>query len=133
MSGWARKVFWKAVTVAEGPEGFAVHLDGRPIRTPARAPLRLPTRALAELVAAEWAAQTDEIRPDTMPATRAANAALDKVRGQFSEVAGLITAYGETDLLCYRAEAPVELVERQRAAWDPLLAWSAERLACRGR
>lgn len=127
MSGWAPKVFWKAVTVTESPEGFGIALDGRPIKTPAKAPLLLPTRALADLVAAEWAAQEGEVRPESMPATRAANAALDKVSAQFTEVAEIIAAYGETDLLCYRAESPVELVERQARAWDPLLAWSAER------
>src|SRR5690606_5836646 len=68
-----------------------------------------------------------QVKPETMSATRAANAALDKVRGQFAEVAALLTAYGETDLLCYRAEGPAELVARQRSAWDPLLEWSAGR------
>src|SRR5690606_31034109 len=109
MSGWGRKVFWKEVGVTEGPEGFAITLDGRPIKTPAKAPLLLPTRALADMVAAEWAAQDDQVKPETMSATRAANAALDKVRGQFAEVAALLTAYGETDLLCYRAEGPAEI------------------------
>lgn len=127
MSGWARKVFWQSVAVTEGPDGWGITLDRRPVRTPAKAPLLLPTRALADLVAAEWVAQSGEIRPESMPATRAANAALDKVRGQFAEVAGLITAYGETDLLCYRATSPTELVALQAQAWDPLLAWSAER------
>ncbi|MCB1389504.1 MAG: ATPase [Rhodobacteraceae bacterium] len=127
MSGWGRKVFWKDVSVIEAPEGFAIALDGRPIKTPAKAALVVPTRALADLVAAEWTAQQGEVKPETMPATRAANAALDKVRGQFGEVASLLTAYGETDLLCYRAEGPAQLVARQAAAWDPLLDWSADR------
>ena len=127
MSGWAAKRFWTDVTVAEAEDGFAIRLDGREIRTPAKARLLLPTAALADLVAAEWAAQDGRIRPETMPATRAANAALDKVRGQQSEVAALIAAYGATDLLCYRADAPQELVALQGAAWDPLLEWSARR------
>ncbi|GAB4272360.1 MAG: ATPase [Pararhodobacter sp.] len=127
MSGWARKRFWKTVEIVEQDGGFAVALDGRAIKTPAKAPLVLPTRALAELVAAEWRAQGDTINPDTMPATRAANAAIDKVRGQFQEVAELLTAYGGTDLLCYRADGPEELIARQAAAWDPLLEWSAAR------
>lgn len=131
MSGWARKVFWKEVGVEAAPDGFAVTLDGRGLKTPAKAPLVVPTRDLAALVAAEWEAQEGEIRPETMPATRAANAAIDKVRGQFAEVAGLLTAYGETDLLCYRAEAPLALVERQAAAWDPLLDWAAGRFGVR--
>ena len=127
MSGWAAKRFWSEVAVETVGEGFTVRLDGRALRTPAKAPLKLPTRALADLVAAEWAAQEGAIRPETMPATRAANAAIDKVRGQKSEVAELIAAYGATDLLCYRAAAPAPLVERQAAAWDPLLEWSARR------
>lgn len=127
MSGWGRKVFWKEVGITETPEGFGITLDGRAIKTPAKAALALPSRAMAERVAAEWAAQEGEVDPESMPATRAANAAIDKVRGQFHEVAGLITAYGETDLLCYRAEGPEALIERQRAAWDPLLDWSAGR------
>jgi chaperone required for assembly of F1-ATPase len=131
MSGWAAKRFWSEVAVEAAEGGWAVRLDGREVRTPARAPLILPTRALADLVAAEWIAQDGAIRPETMPATRAANAAIDKVRGQLSEVAELIAAFGATDLLCYRAEAPAALVERQAAAWDPLLAWSARRFGVR--
>ena len=127
MSGWAAQRFWAEVAVEARDDGFAVRLDGREIRTPAKARLLLPTRALAELVAAEWAAQQGRIRPETMPATRAANAALDKVRGQKAEVAELVAAYGETDLLCYRAETPQELVARQAEAWDPLLDWAARR------
>lgn len=125
MSGWAKKRFWTEVSVTEAEGGFGVALDGRPLRTPARAALQVPTRALAARIAAEWAAQDDTVRPERMPATRAANAAIDKVRGQLAEVAALIAAYGETDLLCHRAEGPAALRARQDAAWDPLLDWSA--------
>lgn len=127
MSGWQAKRFWTETAVAEAPGGFTVTLDGRAIKTPAKAPLEVPTRALAELIAAEWAAQQGQIRPETMPATRAANAAIDKTRGQRAEVAALVAAYGETDLLCYRADHPAGLVARQTAAWDPLLDWAARR------
>jgi chaperone required for assembly of F1-ATPase len=127
MSGWAARRFWREVEIRPVDDGFAIHLDGKALRTPAQKPLHLPTRALAELVAAEWDAQEGVIRPDTMPATRAANAAIDKVRVQAAEVGRLIAEYGATDLLCYRAEAPAALAERQAAAWDPLLAWAARR------
>lgn len=127
MSGWAARRFWDDVTVSEDNGGYSVQLDGREVRTPAKARLVLPTRALAEVVAAEWAEQDGQIRPDRMPATRAANSAIDKVRGQEAEVAELVAAYGANDLLCYRAEAPQELVARQTAAWDPLLEWAARR------
>lgn len=131
MSGWGRKRFWKTVSVVPVEGGFAIHLDSRAVKTPAKTPLVVPTRALADMIAAEWEAQGTEVKPDTMPATRAANAALDKVAVQFDEVAALLAAYGETDLLCYRAEGPAELVARQAAAWDPLLDWAAERFGVR--
>lgn len=124
MAEWVPKRFWTRAEPAEAEDGFAVLLDGRPVRTPAKAALILPTRAMAEAVAAEWDAQEDRIAPLTMPVTRAANAAIDKVRPQHAEVAALIAAYGESDLLCHRAESPAELVARQAAAWDPLLDWA---------
>ncbi|SIO52803.1 Chaperone required for the assembly of the F1-ATPase [Rhodovulum sp. ES.010] len=128
MAEWALKRFWKAAEVAETDGGFTVHLDGRPLRTPAKAPLVMPTRAMAEAAAAEWDAQEAEVRPLTMPVTRAANAAIDRVRTHRAEVAALIAAYGESDLLCHRADSPAELVAWQEAAWGPLLAWARDAL-----
>lgn len=127
MSGWTAKRFWKQAEACACEGGHTVRLDGRPVKTPAKTPLVVPTRTLAEAIAAEWDAQQGVVRPDTMPATRAANSALDKVATQFTEVADMIAAYGGTDLLCYRAEAPEPLVARQAASWDPLLGWAAER------
>ncbi|KPQ05966.1 MAG: Chaperone required for the assembly of the mitochondrial F1-ATPase [Rhodobacteraceae bacterium HLUCCA12] len=131
MSAWAKKRFWTEASVRPEGNGFAVQLDGRPVKTPAKAPLIVPTRALAEKIAAEWHAQDDKIQPDTMPATRTANSAIDKVSAEFDAVADLVAAYGETDLLCYRADAPQALRARQDAAWDPLLDWAAARYGLR--
>ena len=126
MTEWALKRFWTTVAVSEQDGGFAIQLDGRPVRTPAKRPLVVPTRALAEEVAAEWAAQEGQVDPMSMPATRLANAALDKVAVQHAEVADMLADYGDSDLLCYRAEAPADLVARQAAEWDPLLDWAAD-------
>ena len=128
MSTWTAKRFWKSALVQPVEGGFAVALDTRPVRTPAKAPLVVPTQALAQAIAEEWDAQVETIDPRTMPMTRAANAAIDKVRPQKDEVAALIAEYGETDLLCYRADAPEALVERQKAAWDPWLTWAEKEL-----
>ena len=125
------KPLWEKGAVAKKPDGFAIELDGRPLRTPAKAPLVLPTRALAEMVAEEWRAQDGKPDPATMPATRTANAAIDKVTPQFDEVAKVIAAYGDSDLLCYRATAPAELVARQAEKWDPVLDWASETLGAR--
>lgn len=131
MSGWARKRFWAEAGLEPEAGGFGIRLDGRPVRTPGKQPLVVPTRALAELIAAEWAAQGEQIRPETMPATRAANSAIEKVRISQAEVAALVAGYGETDLLCYRAAHPEALVARQSASWDPLLDWAARRYGVR--
>ncbi|MFC3614591.1 ATP12 family chaperone protein [Lutimaribacter marinistellae] len=131
MSEWKPKRFWNAATVQEGEEGFSVTLDGRPVRTPAKAELQLPTRAMAEAIAAEWDAQENVVDPLTMPFTRSANAAIDKVRTQHAEVADMLAGYGDSDLLCYRATYPDALVARQAAEWDPALDWAEAALGAR--
>lgn len=131
MSGWVKKRFWTEVSVTDVDGGFAVLLDGRRVKTPAKAEQVVPTRAFAEIIAAEWRAQPEVMDPSLMPATRAANAALDKVRGQMIEVAGLIADYGDSDLVCYRTSAPDRLAALEAAAWDPLLDWAAHRYGVR--
>jgi len=121
------KRFYKDVAVIASDQGFAVQLDARPVRTPARALLALPTPALADAVAAEWRAQGESVDPATMPFTGLANAAIDHVVANHKSFAAGIARYGESDLLCYRAEAPQTLVQRQAAAWDPLLDWARAR------
>ncbi|QKS00071.1 ATPase [Sphingomonas sp. CL5.1] len=118
------KRFWKKVAL-DADRG--VLLDGRPVRTPGRAPLALPTDALAEAVADEWRAVGETLDPRAMPLTGLANAAIDRITPDPVPYAADIARYAETDLTCYRADAPAALVERQRAAWDPLLDWARQR------
>ncbi len=124
MSGWKARRFWKRAAAARAEGGFTVQLDGRPVKTPAKAPFLLPSLAMARACAAEWDAQVDEVKPASMPMTRFANSAIDRVAGQFDAVADVVAAYGASDLLCYRADAPQSLVQRQAMGWDPLLAWA---------
>jgi chaperone required for assembly of F1-ATPase len=101
-----------------------VLLDGRAPKSPAGAPLRLPTAALAGLVAEEWAAQADTIAYATMPATRLAFTAIDRTPHVRPAMAAEIAKYAGSDLLCYFADGPAALVERQAAQWGPLLDWA---------
>ncbi|MDW4500461.1 ATP12 family protein [Sulfitobacter sp. D35] len=126
MSGWAAKRFWETAEVTETARGFGIALDGRPVRTPAKRLLEVPTRAFAECIATEWDAQEKTIDPLSMPFTRTANAALDKVAIQQEAVVDMLADYGDSDLLCYRAEGPDALVWRQSEQWDPMLDWAAE-------
>lgn len=125
-----REVALVPVTGTDG-RGHGIALDGRALRTPMGAALRLPTRALAEAVAAEWQAQGEKVVPASMPMTRLANSAIDRVMPRRAAVIEDIVAYGRADLLCHRAEMPRALAERQAAAWEPLLAWMAARFGAR--
>ncbi|NCO86491.1 MAG: ATPase [Rhodobacterales bacterium] len=131
MSEWQIKRFWTLAAPVPADGGFGIALDGRPVRTPLRQPLVVPTRGLADLIAAEWQAQEGRVDPRTMPATRTANAAIDKVAPQRAEVVAMLAAYGGSDLMCYRAPGPAALVARQAAGWDPLLDWAAQSLGAR--
>lgn len=109
----------------EADGGLAIHLDDRPIKTPARAALVLPTAALADAVADEWRAQKQDIDPLAMPLTRLANTAIDRIAPRRADVIEEIVAYGGSDLICYRVEHPADLAARQAEAWQPLLDWVA--------
>ena len=120
--------FYKAVDVHGTDDGFAVRLDGRTPRSPRGKPLMLPTQALAELLAAEWAAQGDVIRPAQMRATRLAYTALDAIPPARRETADEVASYAGSDVLCYRAPHPQSAVAAQAATWDPWLDWANEEL-----
>lgn len=117
------KRFYEKAEVAESEGGFAVHLDGRPVKTPARNLLLLPTRAAAQIVADEFAAQEKLIDPGKMPATRLVNTAIDGIAQDPQAVFEDILRFAGTDMLCYRADSPQELVSRQTENWDPLIDW----------
>lgn len=122
------KRFYNAVSVLEVADGLAIALDGKTARTPARMPLVVESGLVAEALAAEWAAVGNHIDPALMPLTRLVCTSIDGVSRDPAPVAAEIVRFASSDLLCYRAEAPASLVDRQRASWDPVLTWAAERL-----
>lgn len=122
------KRFYKDVTVRADPAGFAVLLDGRAIKTPAGAAMLAPTKSLGEAIAAEWQSQSETLVPESMALTKMLNTALDRIAASRIAIVDDLAKFAGSDLLCYRAEAPAELLQRQRAAWDRWLAWAAEQL-----
>jgi len=121
------KRFWKDVAVEPEEGGWTVKLDGKPLRTPARAAQVVPSERLAEAIAEEWRAIEGEVNPRAMPLTGLANAAIDRVAPERRAFAGGLARYAEADLACYRSDWPPELVTRQTAKWDELLAWARRR------
>jgi chaperone required for assembly of F1-ATPase len=118
------KRVYREVSTRPANGGWGVALDGRAMRTPAKHELLVPTEALAAAVAAEWDAQQDEVRPATMPLTRLAATTIDRTGSQRDQVVAETASYAGTDLVCYRAERPPELVARQQAVWGKLLDWA---------
>ena len=119
--------FYKDATVDPNEGAFGILLDGRPVKTPARASLSVPSERLAKAIADEWNGQSEQIDPRSMPLTGLANAAIDRVAPDKERFARGLAVYGESDLLCYRAEGPQRLVDRQSERWDPIIAWARRR------
>ena len=120
--------FYTSAEAGSVDGGYGVLLDGRPVKTPAGKRMALPTAALAELVAREWAAQGERLIIDDMPATRLAFTALDRAPEARKEVAAEIVARLGADALCYFAEGPDILTQREAAHWGPLLDWAEAEL-----
>jgi chaperone required for assembly of F1-ATPase len=124
--------FWNEARAAAGEGGgFAILLDGRPMRLPGGAALSVAGAPLAEAIAAEWqqagGAKGGRMRPEEVPLTRLVGTATERIA---PDPAGTITAlarYAEAELLCYRAEHG-KLAARQAEAWDPWLRWAAQGL-----
>ena len=130
MVEWAKKRFWETVSTVcvDGASLYKVYLDKRLLNTPNKKPLILPTKEMANHVVFEWESQGDKVDPLTMPYTRSANSSIDKVAPQTDEIRKLVTDYGDSDLICYRADKPKELVRRQEKIWSNLVLWSASNL-----
>jgi chaperone required for assembly of F1-ATPase len=123
------KRFYKVASVAPVDGRYTVQLDGKPVRTPGRALLILPSEQAALLVVGEFDAQEKVIDPMTMPVLRLVNTAIDGVAADPQAVLEDVLRFASSDLLCYRAEAPEGLVERQNAHWDPVIDWVQSELS----
>lgn len=129
------KRFWDEAATAAQDDAWSVLLDGKPVRIPGGAPLSLPTRALAEAIAVEWrdagGAKGGEMSYADLPLTRLAGTAQERIAPDPEPVVLELARYGESDLLCYRAEHPRPLAEQQQRDWHPWLDWAAQRHGAR--
>ncbi len=119
------KKFYKLATVTDE---LGIALDGRSVKTPMKAKLILPSMAMAAAIAAEWNAQEEFINPAAMPLTKLANTAIDRAGAERKFVAGQVVEFSGSDMVCYRADAPSNLVALQSDAWDPVVAWASANL-----
>lgn len=116
------KRFYKQVDVARTDEGYAVTLDGKPVRTPGRKkPVVVPALSIAQSMAVEWAAQEKYINPATMNMVRLINSAVESGEESIPAFRAEIAKFVGNDLLLYRAGSPQELVDDQERVWDGAL------------
>lgn len=118
------KRFYREAAVGGAGDAWKVLLDGKVLKTPEKADLLLPCEAMARALAAEWNAQEERIDIASMFITRTANVAIDRTPHARSEMADEAARYVSTDLVCYLADSPEELCERQEQAWTPLRDWA---------
>ena len=118
--------FYEHVAVSACEDGYAITLDERSVNTPGGTKLILPGEALANAVAGEWEVQGEMITPESMPFMGLSSTAIDRVGPRRSEIDVQVIKYAESDLLCYRADSPPELVARQAEKWHPLIGWAED-------
>lgn len=123
--------FFKKVELTAENDLFVVSLDGRRARTPGRAPLGVSDSIIGEALVSEWDAQIEVVDPASMPLTRIVNTSIDGVSKKLDDARRDIAAYALNDLVCYRADSPLALVDKQKAAWDPLLDWIFDEIGVR--
>ena len=128
MTHWKNARKWKKVWLNNSPEGFEIFLDDNRLLTPKNEIVVLKTKKLALKVLKEWEKQEKFVEPSTMPVTRLVNSAIDTVKVDHQLIVEHLLSYGETDLICYRARNPAELVELQNANWNPVLEWARKDL-----
>jgi chaperone required for assembly of F1-ATPase len=118
------KRFYRTASARREQGGYGVALDEKSMRSPAGRAFLLPTARLAEAIAAEWQAQGEQIKPAAMPLMQLAATAIDRVADMPGATVASVTGFAATDLVCYRADNPRSLVERQEQHWQPLVDWA---------
>ena len=123
------KRFWDRAEIEAEGGSYVIRLDSKPMRLPSGETLLIDQRVLAEAIAAEWRAPAmgTAVLPHHLPLTQLAATARFRIAPSPADTAASIAGYARSDLLCYRAEEPPELVHRQHAAWQPWLDWAGQR------
>ena len=116
------KKFWKKVSIKKiSSNSFQIMLDERILQTPLKRELVLPNLNLTQEIVKEWDQHSKNINTESMIFYSLISTSLDKIIDNKNLYINDILDYVDTDLLCYRAENPKELVELQKNKWDPII------------
>ena len=116
------KKFWKKVSIKKiSSNSFQIMLDERILQTPLKRELVLPNLNLTQEIVKEWDQHSKNINTESMIFYSLISTSLDKIIDNKNLYINDILDYIDTDLICYRAENPKELVELQKNKWDPII------------
>ncbi len=116
------KRFYTMASHKKSDGGYVIQLDGKTVKTPLGQDMMSPSKALADGIVAEWAAQEEKVKPDTMPLTQLLTTAIDKIRDREKITEGCMR-YLDTDLVCYWTKEPEDLAKLQKEKWGAWVKW----------
>lgn len=119
------KRFYTFSSSKKTAEGHEIQLDGKTIKTPSGQKMLASTKALADVLVAEWAAQEEKVKPETMPLTQILTTKIDKIRDR-EAITEAAMRYLDTDLICYWTKEPEEIAMRQKQVWGRWVKWFDE-------
>jgi len=116
------KKFWKKIEIRQSSsKNFHLLLDNNKLTTPMKKELVLPSEILVNEVLREWDQNSDNINIDDLVFYGVLSTAIDKVNLEKDAYVNDIIDFIDTDLICYRAESPNDLIALQNKSWNPIL------------
>ena len=116
------KKFWEIVSIIKiSSNSFRIMLDKKILQTPLKKELILPNLNLAQEILKEWDQDSKNVNTESMIFYSLISTSLDKIIDNKNLYINDILNYIDTDLICYRAKNPKELVELQKNKWDPII------------
>jgi len=102
---------------------YKIMQNNKQLKTPAGNNYSMKQEKLAKEIAKEWQSQKNKIIPSTMPLTQLMATALDIIKKDRKKIQKNLASYIPTELLCYKAQKPETLVEKQNTIWNEYLKW----------
>ena len=118
------KKFWKIVQVKKKlKNSFDILLDKRILKTPMQKDLIFSNYKIAKETALEWDIDEKEINTENMVFYGLISTAIDKINNDKVSYIENVLGFINTDLICYRADKPNELIDLQNSSWNPIISF----------
>ena len=113
---------WKTVQVKEKSiNSYEILLDNNILKTPLKNELIIPNAKIAEEIYKEWNQETNFLNTDNMVFYGIISTSIDKIFDNRKQYVDDVLDFVNTDLICYRADKPIDLVQWQSKNWDPII------------